>query len=67
MEFSRVVLAGIDADHVPSQAAIRTAPEEEKAEAELRERSLLYVAAGRARGELVVTWSGEPSALLGGV
>ncbi|MEV5650223.1 3'-5' exonuclease [Nocardia sp. NPDC052254] len=65
MEFSRVVLAGIDEAHVPSQAAMRTVPEEEKAEAELRERSLLYVAASRARDELVVTWSGQPSALLG--
>ena len=31
----------------------------------LRERSLLYVAASRARDALVVTWSGERSALLG--
>ncbi|NKY49708.1 3'-5' exonuclease [Nocardia vermiculata] len=65
MEFSRVVLAGVDETHVPSQAALRTAPEEERAEAELRERSLLYVAASRARDELVVTWSGRASALLG--
>lgn len=43
----------------------RTAPEEERADAELRERSLLYVAASRARDELVVTWSGRASALLG--
>ncbi|WP_040828296.1 3'-5' exonuclease [Nocardia jiangxiensis] len=65
MEFSRVVLAGVDEAHVPSQAAMRTVPEEEKAEAELCERSLLYVAASRARDELVVTWSGKPSTLLG--
>lgn len=30
-----------------------------------RERSLLYVAASRARDELVVTWSGRRSELLG--
>lgn len=65
MEFSRVVLAGVDDAHVPSQAAMRTVPDEEKAEAELRERSLVYVAASRARDELVVTWSGKPSTLLG--
>ncbi|MCC3314777.1 3'-5' exonuclease [Nocardia africana] len=65
MEFSRVILAGVDDAHVPSQAAMRTVPEEERAEAELRERSLLYVAASRARDELVVTWSGQASALLG--
>ncbi|MFE9579954.1 3'-5' exonuclease [Nocardia sp. NPDC006044] len=65
MEFSKVVLAGIDDAHVPSKAAMHTVPEEEKAEAELRERSLLYVAASRARDELVVTWSGKRSELLG--
>ncbi|MBF6278612.1 DNA helicase UvrD [Nocardia sp. 852002-20019_SCH5090214] len=65
MEFSRVILAGVDDAHVPLQAALRSVPEEERAEAELRERSLLYVAASRARDELVVTWSGRASALLG--
>ncbi|WJG11407.1 3'-5' exonuclease [Gordonia sp. Swx-4] len=64
MEFSRVVLAGVDAGHVPSAATLRSVPEEEKAEALLRERSLLYVAASRARDELVVTWSGTRSELL---
>ncbi len=65
MEFSRVVLAGVDDTHVPSAATLRSVPEEEQAEALLRERSLLYVAASRARDELVVTWSGTKSALLG--
>ncbi|WP_405135707.1 3'-5' exonuclease [Nocardia sp. NBC_01388] len=65
MEFSRVILAGIDDAHVPSKAAMHSVPEEEKPEAELRERSLLYVAASRARDELVVTWSGKRSGLLG--
>ena len=65
MEFSRVILAGIDNAHVPSTATLRAVPEEERDEAMLRERSLLYVAASRARDALVVTWSGERSALLG--
>ena len=65
MEFSRVILAGIDDAHVPSAATMRTVPEEEQPEALLRERSLLYVAASRARDALVVTWSGKKSALLG--
>ncbi|MGW4535412.1 3'-5' exonuclease [Nocardia sp. NPDC004340] len=65
MEFSRVILAGIDESHVPSRAATNSVPEEEQAEALLRERSLLYVAASRARDELVVTWSGKKSELLG--
>ncbi|EOM75736.1 DNA helicase UvrD [Rhodococcus rhodnii] len=64
MEFSRVILAGIDDSHVPSAATLRAVAEEEKAEALLRERSLLYVAASRARDELVVTWSGKQSELL---
>ncbi|MGC4960935.1 3'-5' exonuclease [Gordonia sp. DT101] len=65
MEFSRVILAGVDSTHVPSGATLRSVPEEEQAEAMLRERSLLYVAASRARDELVVTWSGKRSELLG--
>ncbi|MGW5454750.1 3'-5' exonuclease [Nocardia sp. NPDC003979] len=64
MEFRCVVLAGVDREHVPSQAQLRGIPEEEQAEAQQRERSLLYVAASRARDELVVTWSGQQSELL---
>lgn len=64
MEFTRVILAGIDDAHVPSAATLRSVPEEEQAEALLRERSLLYVAASRARDELVVTWSGRRSELV---
>lgn len=65
MEFSRVILASVDDKHLPSPATLKAAPAEEHAEAYLRERSLLYVAASRARDELVVTWSGQRSALLG--
>ena len=65
MEFSRVILAGVDDAHVPSSASLKSVPDEEQAEALLRERSLLYVAASRARDELVVTWSGKRSELLG--
>lgn len=66
MEFSRVILAGVDNAHVPSSASLKTVPAEELDEAMLRERSLLYVAASRARDALVVTWSGTRSELLGG-
>ncbi len=65
MEFSRVILSGADDKHVPSPATLRNVPEEERAEALLRERSLLYVAASRARDALVVTWSGKRTELLG--
>ena len=64
MEFSRVILAGADDKHVPSPATLRSVPEEERSEAMLRERSLLYVASSRARDALVVTWSGKKSELL---
>ena len=65
LEFSRVILAGVDEKHLPSPAALKSVPDEEQNEAYLRERSLLYVAASRARDELVVTWSGNRSELLG--
>lgn len=66
MEFSRVILSGVDDKHVPLPAAVSSIPEEERDEALLRERSLLYVASSRARDALVVTWSGKRSELLGG-
>ncbi len=65
MEFSRVILSGADDKHVPSPATLRYVPDEERAEALLRERSLLYVAASRARDALVVTWSGRRTSFLG--
>lgn len=65
MEFSRVVLAGIGKNSIPSAASVKSVPEEERADALQRERSLLYVASSRARDELVVTWVGEQSDLLG--
>ncbi|WP_067655973.1 3'-5' exonuclease [Nocardia harenae] len=65
MEFSRVILAGIDEAHVPAKAGLGGVPAEEVNEARLRERSLLYVAASRARDQVVVTWSGRRSELLG--
>ena len=65
MEFSRVILSGADDKHVPSPATLRNLPDEERAEALLRERSLLYVASSRARDALVVTWSGKRTTLLG--
>lgn len=65
MEFSRVILAGVGEAHMTAAGGMRAVLEEEREEAMLRERSLLYVAASRARDELVVTWHGEKSALLG--
>ena len=63
-EFARVLLFGISAGSVPMPLREYAMSDEDLADALLRERSLLYVAASRARDELVVTWSGEPSGLL---
>jgi hypothetical protein len=63
MEFSRVVLFDISEGSVPLPAAFYEIAAEDHADAMLRERSLLYVAASRARDELVVTWKGNPSTI----
>jgi len=55
MEFSKVVLAGIGASlSATGTARLDAMDEAERADAELRERSLVYVATTRARDELVV-------------
>ncbi len=64
MEFSRVLISGVEAGVVPSAFLLDQAPEADRAAVLTRERSLLYVACSRARDELVVTWRGEPSPFL---
>lgn len=64
MEFFKVILFGVNEASVPLALATNGLAEAEKSDALLRERSLLYVAATRARDELVVSWSGKPSGLL---
>lgn len=64
MEFAKVILFGVGAKNLPRRYQIDNLPEGDKAEALQRERSLLYVAATRARDELVVIHSGQPSELL---
>ena len=63
-EFARVLLFGLSKDSMPMGLKAYDYDDEELSEAQLRERSLLYVAASRARDELVVTYSGTPSSLL---
>ncbi|WP_245534378.1 UvrD-helicase domain-containing protein [Xylanimonas cellulosilytica] len=62
MEFKHVLLFGVSAEAMPARA--NSLPEGDRADAMQRERSLLYVAATRARDELVVMWDGQRSALL---
>lgn len=64
MEFSRVVLFDVSDGTFPPSFAYRNVPDEEKPDLDRRFRSLLYVAASRARDELVVTWKGSPTSLL---
>lgn len=66
MEFRNVVLFGVSSDEPGWGAGLNSLPEAERADAELRERSLLYVAATRARDNLVVLWNGKRSDLLPG-
>ncbi|VEI51278.1 3'-5' exonuclease [Kocuria rosea] len=61
MEFSHVILMGVGAKSIPQAAALTSLAEAERQDVLQRERSLLYVAASRARDELVVTYSGDPS------
>ncbi|OZC49296.1 DNA helicase UvrD [Rhodococcus sp. RS1C4] len=64
MEFAKVILVGVGENSVPRSYIIDSLPEGEREDALQRERSLLYVAATRARDELVVVWTGEASSLL---
>jgi superfamily I DNA/RNA helicase len=63
MEFSRVLLFGVDEGLVPADYMLRGLTDADRGDAMLRERSLLYVAATRARDELVIT-SVRPSPIL---
>ncbi|CAN7165629.1 AAA family ATPase [Microbacterium foliorum] len=65
LEFSRVVLFDVSEGSIPLPLALQGLEGSDLEDAILRERSLLYVAASRARDELVVTWAGSPSELLG--
>lgn len=64
MEFTHVLLMGVGKDLMPLRFRLKDLSEEDALEALQRERSLLYVAASRARDELVITATGEPSELL---
>jgi hypothetical protein len=63
IEFSRVLLAGVQDGTVPHRRSSTFDDAEEKSRL-LQERCLLYVAATRARDELVITGYGDPSPFL---
>ncbi len=63
-EFRNVLLFGVGAASIPKGLAEYDYSPDEAVDALLRERSLLYVAATRARDQLAVSWSHESSPLL---
>ena len=65
LEFVRVVLASVNEGLVPLPFFMAKAPDEvRRAEEETRERALLYVAASRAKKELLVLSYGTPCPFL---
>lgn len=63
LEFRAVALFNISEGTIPA-GFVNSLPEEDRHQALLRERNLLYVAGSRAREALAVSWSPEPSSLL---
>lgn len=63
-EFARVLLFGVRDGSLPSGVKKYDFSEADLQDALLRERSLLYVAASRARDVLAISWSGQKSSLL---
>lgn len=62
LEFARVVIAGVNEGLVPSKDAVeKSADPAVRNEAEELERALLYVAATRAKKDVLITSWGKPS------
>lgn len=64
-EFAKVLLFGLSEGSVPAAFRDEQYDQTAAADALLRERSLVYVAATRARDELAISWSGRRSEILG--
>jgi superfamily I DNA/RNA helicase len=62
LEYQRMILAGITDAAVPGQHV--TADPTRQHRESMRARSLLFVAATRARDALVISWHGQPSRFL---
>ncbi|MDU0348046.1 UvrD-helicase domain-containing protein, partial [Actinomyces sp. MRS3W] len=67
LEFRKVLLFDVSVDAIPRSLRDQQYSDADRDDALLRERSLLYVAATRARDQLAISWSGEASPLLEGV
>lgn len=65
LEFKAVVVAGASTSYLPHPRSLDGVDDpKDKEEVIEQERRLLYVAMTRARDELLVSWSGEPSPFL---
>ena len=64
LEFTHVVLMGVNEGALPQRYRLIGLPEAEREDARQQEQALLYVAASRARDKLLVSMVGEPSELL---
>lgn len=67
LEFRKVLLFDVSEASIPRSLRDQQYSEADREDAMLRERSLLYVAATRARDQLAISWSGQASPLLEGV
>jgi hypothetical protein len=66
LEFDQVFLPGLDASQMPLQVEVNKRPDAVSRELfEQQERSLLHVAATRAKKRVVVSYSGKPSPFIG--
>lgn len=64
LEFTHVALLDVGSAAIPQRFAMQGLAKAEQDDALLRERALLYVAASRARDQLLISVVGEPSELL---
>ncbi|TFH51910.1 ATP-dependent helicase [Actinomyces viscosus] len=64
LEFRKVLLFDVSRSAIPRSLRDQEYSEADGADALLRERSLLYVAATRARDQLAISWAGEASPLI---
>ncbi|MBW3068068.1 UvrD-helicase domain-containing protein [Actinomyces sp. 594] len=67
LEFRKVLLFDVSVEAIPRSLREQEYSEADHDDALLRECSLLYVAATRARDQLAISWSGQASPLLEGV
>ena len=64
LEFRKVLLFDVSRSAIPRPLRDQQYSDADRDDALLRERSLLYVAATRARDQLAISWSGEASPLI---